>query len=228
MSNQYGPRIVTNGLVLCLDAGNPKSYPGSGTTWNDLSGNNNHGTLINGPSFSNEIGGSLIFDGINDYVSFNTITVNTNTGFTFDTWIYINDPQPIYAGFWAYWYSINDTHFEWGTWPGPGGFQQGIFVYKDNGAPGGPSVTSPYIGNTWANLVFGCNQRMPFMYVNAQYIGSSTAFRNTNVNITNLLRRQTFSDRYFRARHSSIKLFNRALSPDEILINFNAIKGRFL
>ena len=63
-----GPNIVTDGLVLHLDAGNTKSYPGSGTTWFDKSGNENNGTLANGPEFSSANGGSIVFDGSNDYV----------------------------------------------------------------------------------------------------------------------------------------------------------------
>ena len=69
MSLSRGPKIVTNGLVLYLDAANKKSYPGSGTTWTDLSGNNNTGTLTNGPTFDSNNGGSIVFDGTNDYVS---------------------------------------------------------------------------------------------------------------------------------------------------------------
>ena len=64
----YGPRIVSNGLVLCLDAANKRSYPGTGTTWTDLSGNSNNGTLTNGPTFSAGNMGSILFDGTNDYV----------------------------------------------------------------------------------------------------------------------------------------------------------------
>ena len=60
-----GPNVIDNGLVLSLDAGNVKSYPGSGTIWYDKSGNNNNGTLTNGPTFS---GGSIVFDGVDDYV----------------------------------------------------------------------------------------------------------------------------------------------------------------
>ena len=63
-----------NGLVLCLDAGNRKSYPGSGTTWTDLSGRGNNGTLTNGPTYSN---GAIVFDGVDDYVGFTTVSVQT-------------------------------------------------------------------------------------------------------------------------------------------------------
>ena len=70
MATLYAPRIVTDGLVLCLDAGNRKSYPGSGTSWVDMSGNNNTGTLTNGPTFGGGNGGSIVFDGVNDFVNF--------------------------------------------------------------------------------------------------------------------------------------------------------------
>jgi hypothetical protein len=68
MGIAYNPRTITDGLVLCLDAANSKSYPGSGTTWTDLSGLGNTGTLTNGPTYSSANGGSLVFDGVNDYV----------------------------------------------------------------------------------------------------------------------------------------------------------------
>ena len=88
----YNPKIVTDGLVLCLDAANPKSYPGSGTTWYDLSGNGNHGTLINGPTYNSDNKGSIVFDGIDDYVSF-TNPLNQsqlNQAWTIQGWINIS------------------------------------------------------------------------------------------------------------------------------------------
>ena len=79
MAVSAGPKIVKDGLVLCLDAGNSESYPGSGTTWTDLSGNGNNGTLTNGPTFNTGSLGSISFDGINDYCDVgNTLT----NGFT--------------------------------------------------------------------------------------------------------------------------------------------------
>ena len=67
----HSPRIVTDGLVLCLDAANKRSYGGSGTTWTDLKGDNN-GTLTNGPTFDSANGGSIVFDGTNDYANLGT------------------------------------------------------------------------------------------------------------------------------------------------------------
>jgi len=63
-----GPNIVTSGLVLQLDAANTKSYPGSGTTWTDLSGNGNNGTLTNSPTFSSANGGIFTFNGTNQFI----------------------------------------------------------------------------------------------------------------------------------------------------------------
>jgi hypothetical protein len=71
-----GANVVTSGLVLALDAANPKSYPGSGTTWSDLSRDNYTGTLTNGPTFNSANGGSIAFDGVNDYVELTTRNTN--------------------------------------------------------------------------------------------------------------------------------------------------------
>jgi len=60
--------VVTTGLQLYLDAGNASSYPGSGTTWTDLTVNGRNGTLTNGPTYSGTNGGSIVFDGTNDFV----------------------------------------------------------------------------------------------------------------------------------------------------------------
>ena len=87
MSVIWGPEIVKSGLVLYLDAGNQNSYPGTGTTWTDISRNNNNGTLTNGPTFNSENGGSIVFDGTNDYVS--TALTSTNS-FTWNVWYKTN------------------------------------------------------------------------------------------------------------------------------------------
>ena len=77
-----GPRIVTNGLVLSLDAADRNSYPGSGTTWFDVSGNSNSGTLTNGPTYSSANGGSIVFDGTNDYCQFSSLPPGFQAGIT--------------------------------------------------------------------------------------------------------------------------------------------------
>ena len=72
MSLSHSPSIVLNSLVLALDAANIKSYPGSGTTWDDLSFYNNDGTLAGGPNYTSTSSGSIVFDGSNDNVSIGT------------------------------------------------------------------------------------------------------------------------------------------------------------
>jgi len=89
----YNPRIVTDGLVLCLDAANKRSYPGSGTTWIDKVGGND-GTLTNGPTFSSDNGGILVFDGTNDYTNFGNILNDVFAGadkkFSIMSWVNYN------------------------------------------------------------------------------------------------------------------------------------------
>ena len=98
MALSHSPRIVTENLVLCLDAANSKSYPGSGTAWTDLSGNGNTGTLTNGPTYSSANGGSIVLDGSNDYV-LGTINGSIFTGsFTQSAWIYKLNADQIWQG----------------------------------------------------------------------------------------------------------------------------------
>ena len=90
------PSIITSGLVLHLDAGNAASYPGTGTTWTDLSGNSRNGTLTDGPTYSSANGGSIVFDGTNDFVQCSgSVTV---TAATFVAWINRNGTQGTYDG----------------------------------------------------------------------------------------------------------------------------------
>jgi hypothetical protein len=90
MAFYRGPKIVTNGLVLALDAANTKSYVSGSTTWRDLSGNNNSGSLVNGPTFNNANGGSIVFDGTNDYVDVSNSTSLNPTTISIGAWFYLN------------------------------------------------------------------------------------------------------------------------------------------
>ena len=81
--------IVKRGLVFNLDAGTIESYPGSGTSWYDMSGNENHGTLTNGPTYNSANQGSVVFDGTNDYVTTTDVHHGTSE-FTLESWVYLN------------------------------------------------------------------------------------------------------------------------------------------
>ena len=87
MAFNYSPKIVTDGLVLCLDAANPRSYASGSTSWLDLRRSQNNGILVNGPTFSSIAGGSIRYDGINDYTSGTISNLNTNA-ITLEAWVY--------------------------------------------------------------------------------------------------------------------------------------------
>ena len=92
----YYGNLIANKPILCLDAAKKDSYPGTGTAWNDISGNGNNGTLTNGPTFTTGSGGSIVFDGVNDYVDISqgnltastTLTVEFIAKFTDNTYTY--------------------------------------------------------------------------------------------------------------------------------------------
>jgi hypothetical protein len=91
MSGQIGYRdTITNGLILNLDAANTKSYPGSGTTWTDLSQYKSNGTLTNGPTFSSTNGGGITFDGTNDFVLLTSgaALLTQTSNITMEIWFY--------------------------------------------------------------------------------------------------------------------------------------------
>ncbi len=113
MSYSNGPRIVNDGLVLCLDAGNSKSYPGAGTTWTDLSGNNNNGTLTNGPTFSSANKGSIVFDGGDDFISLDNTKMNSIfplSSFSIELWIKTTNTTN-YKGLFGMPYSLDMFYF---------------------------------------------------------------------------------------------------------------------
>jgi hypothetical protein len=92
MGTQYAfGQIVTDGLVLCLNASDRNSYVSGSTTWNDVSGRGNNGTLTNGPTFNSANGGSIVFDGTNDFVNCgNNTSLNLNKH-TICFWFYPKD-----------------------------------------------------------------------------------------------------------------------------------------
>ena len=91
MGLAHSPSLVMNGLTLCLDAGNTKSYPGSGTTWTDLSGKGNTGTLVNTPTYSGVNGGTLSFNGSSQYVNCGNATNLQITVGTISAWFNANN-----------------------------------------------------------------------------------------------------------------------------------------
>jgi hypothetical protein len=227
--------VVTDGLVLYLDAGNDISYPGSGTTWYDLSEGANSGTLVNGVGFNSSNGGSLVFDGVNDYSTVADITGVTdfsiNDNYTVDFWVYLNSTQNN---------TINADNDVVEKWSGGGGYpftfryiraSQVINVTAYNGSTS--NSTSIQISHSnWWNIcgVFNWSSSLLTAYGNGGSVTESIALNLTG-NITNnsalnLMRRGNGFN-YATGNLSNLKIYNRALTPQEVQQNYNALRGRF-
>ena len=216
MAFNYSPKIVTDGLVLYLDAANTRSYPGTGTTWSDLSRGGNNGTLINGPTFNGANGGSIVFDGSNDYANVVSAT-SLNEPKTIETWIYITSQQTSMI------ISRGIGNYELYT------FADG-FVYTYWGTAFNASINNPSITlNTWNQFCFTLSGTTETVYKNGNLIGPRTLNATpsySNTGDLNLARRDT-NTLYFNGRLGNIKFYNRALTAAEIRQNYNATKTRF-
>jgi hypothetical protein len=214
--------IVTNGLVLALDAKNPMSYPGSGTTWKDLSGNNNTCTLINGPTFSNDGGGSIAFDGVDD-----TSTANSSTSFQFGT----ND---FTVSYWAFINAFTGT----GTptfvdlrTTGDNGYSDYIQSNKFK-LYWGPSDRYTSISNIntniWYNITVTRKISTLSVYINSVLDGTTSDSTNLSGNAFRLARNATPGTSYLNGKIANVLLYKgNALSQTEITQNYNALKTRF-
>ena len=225
MALAHSPRMVTDELVLCLDAGNTKSYSGSGTTWTDLSGKGNNGTLTNGPTYSSANGGYFTFDGTNDYISFaSQVSADLTSGFTFGFWIKVPSAQNNTG--WNYILSDRDASPN-------GDYEIGIysnnntnFLFKDNDIV--PATISTTLGTGWNYLVFGQNSSFGrFIYLNGVLKASSSVVSgNSTIEFDKLfIRENTINP--FKCDSSLIHLYDRELTAAEVQQNFNALRGRF-
>jgi len=226
----YNPSIVTDGLVLCLDAANRRSYPGTGTTWTDLSGNGNNGTLTNGPTFTSDNGGGIIFDGINTNVE---IPHNTNqnlskvNGHSVSVWckwisgdyhqdIVSKDAEISYSREWLITKS-NNNKFRSHVWS-----SSDIAIYRD-------SNYTP-VSNQWVSLTQTWNGSILSFYVNGS-LDNSISANITPKNTSNIMRIAGGSDYgnglYFYGSVSSVLLYQKSLTAIEVLQNYNATRGRY-
>jgi hypothetical protein len=224
MSFANGGKIVTNGLVLALDASDRLSYPGSGTTWTDISGNGYNGTLTNGPTFSSGNGGSITFDGSDDFVSL-TGTINLGNTFTILAWI---KPSTLAGGdYIVYGTDANGND----NWFGINGNAVNLFATQasdvNNFTISGGSITSTSI---WYFIGCTINVSTAKVYLNAVEQNSTTrAFTigSWNSATNSIGRRGSINQRYFPGNIASVQAYNRVLTTTEMLINYNASKSRF-
>jgi len=231
MAVGYNPRITTSGLVLCLDAGNRRSYPGSGTTWTDLSGNGNNGTLTNGPTFSSTEGGSIVFDSVNDYALV-TSSASIPTGAsarTLSIWFYTNSTS------WAdyvnslFYYGSGNTGQSFGIDMNP---YPAIEFFTWGGAGRDLIFNTTFAQVGWKNLTitYGGSTTC-LIYENAvltQTFNMSVSLNTTSSDVyIGAVNPSVLAGAYYDGRISSVSLYNRALSATEITQNFNATRGRY-
>ena len=235
MATNYNPKIITDGLLLALDAGNTKSYPGSGTSWTDLSRINNASFV--GAAYSSFGGGSIEFDGIDDYVDLGEKTYigsgeietgEPNGNYTLEAWINVRTSQG----------TATDADSIVGN---KGNYGVGMQVGISGASPRlnyGARSTSNFNGstfsyNTWTHVVLsrigGTSLRS---YLNGQF--------DTSANVSNLevSSGQTYTgmqignssnriDGFYDGYISIVRIYKIGLTDEQVLQNFNAIRGRY-
>ena len=216
MSFAHSPKIVTDGLVLALDAGNTKSYPGTGTTWFDKSGRGSNGTLVNGPTFDTGSLGSIKFDGTNDYVTTNT------SGMAEGTMLCFFNPSA----------SVNLPYFEGlidndvpGQYGQGMGINNGVFETILDNEFWTPNVTVD-IGS-WQMCVLSWNATTASFYKNGVLRNTLSYTRGSVTTATYYIGASHANPRFLNGRIATAQIYNRALTQAEVSQNFNALRGRF-
>jgi len=232
--------IVRGSLDLYLDASNPLSYPGSGTTWTDLSGNGRNGTLTNGPTFTSDTtGGYITTDGVNDYISLGTNFNYTTQEFSFNFWVYFvnfkNQGASFVNLFWkgnfetsGYYCEVNPASGAINFYTNQSGaFQQSAANYNPN-----PSSypNKPNIAGEWINICVTRSGSSVKIYLNGidrtSTSGTHTNPASASANAFELTRYNSASH-FGNIRWASFMIYQRQLTDSEVLQNFNASRKRF-
>ena len=238
--------IVNDGLILCLDAGNRKSYSGSGTTWTDLTSNGNNGTLTIGPTFQPQNSGSIFFntDG-NDVVLLSPTNIMNKITTSFTLSVNLKLTTNISLGIIATNRNVSDNDPTFNLsfdnraisrpWNPSGLSNQRVVVFTC----GGGSTTS-YIWRTgslsvdeWANITVSNNSSILSLYYNG-VLSSTGSFSGTlqkpniNIRIGNQYDNGLNDYPLTSSNISQVLMYNKALSSSEVLQNYNATKTRYI
>jgi hypothetical protein len=214
-----GPNIVTDGLVLWLDAANTKSYVSGSATWNDISRGGNNGTLINGPIFNTGSGGSIVFDGNNDYG-----IIPQNTAFDFNTFTcaaWIRTPTNgrcisfiggALSGY-KYYFGIHTNN--------------ALRINYDNVAAINGTIN--VATNNWVYVTITYSSPTTVLYVNGTADLTSTAMSGSlkTLNGATYMGSTLGNTEFFSGSISQTSIYNRALTSQEVLQNYNSLKSRF-
>lgn len=228
--------IITNGLVLNLDAGFTPSYPTTGTVWYDISPNGNNGALTNGPTFSSANNGSIVFDGADDYVDCGNPSVLRPSVFTSITWIYNTDSDGRQQGVFCSYSELMVAGFFYQIWNSPHKVRYVLGANTGGGAGLYTDITgSTTINlNTWYQIAVTYDGTAMKSYVNGSLdintnpsngLGYDAA--NNKVIIGGTYTKSSGVVSRFKGNISNSFMYNRALSAAEILQNYNATKSRF-
>jgi hypothetical protein len=215
--------IVTDGLVFYVDAGNSKSYPGSGTTWSDLVGSNN-GTLVNGPTYNSANGGSIVFDGVNDGARSTNTTEHQVTVGTIQAWVKSSSPGSAYRG-------IIVKQEQWGLF-----FYNGELVTYDWGNVAQRATGQNIDDGNWHFIAMTFTETVGTPSNNAIiYLDGSSVLTTTVKNKSSSTSGIVFGAGRFDLATQQLNgniacgsLYNRALSAAEVTQNYNALKNRFV
>ena len=223
--NRDYEEIVTSGLTVNLDAGFTPSYPKSGTSWTDLSFSGYNATLINGPTFNSSNGGSIVLDGVDDYISIPTTgLLSGKNSFTISLWTYpssFSGIQPLFVNYYVGNLEVltrfNGTNIQ-------------FFTYSSTNVQVGGTTQSYSTLNQWVNIAFTYDGAVMKSYVNG--IVSPTTFNRTGILNTStlpyLLGRYSSPTEYrYSGRFAQASVYLNALTAPEVLQNFNAQKSRF-
>ncbi len=224
MSFRYSPKIVTDGLILYYDGANPKCYISGNTTSNDLISNIT-GTLENGTGFSADNNGTWVFDGIDDYIDCgNNSIFNITQTLTLECWV--NKSTKNYHHLISK-FPISNCSYLLGTTPG--GYI--YFSRSTNGTNQGIQDTFniDISDSNWHNVVASYNSITStlIMSVDGKF-QTSTILGDIFVTTTNVnIAKRTNVGQYFPCKIPIVKIYNKALTQEEITQNYNAMKSRF-
>ena len=216
MALQHHPRIVSNGLIMYIDAANTRSYSGSGNTALGLI-TGIDGTLVNGVGFTSANNGAFTFDGSNDYINFgNSSSVQQSSG-TLSAWAKASSPGGGYRG-------IIAKQGAYGLF-----YTDSVLVAYDWAADAPRSTGINIADNTWKNVVLTYQSGVSNgtrIYINGVSVLTTTITILNQIN--NLFGgAEANASQYAACSVSSFNMYNRVLTAQEILQNYNATKKRF-
>ena len=214
-----GPSVVTNGLVLALDAADRNSYVSGSTTWNDLSGNGNNGSLVSGPTFNSANGGSIVFNGTNQYINCgNNSSIQITVG-TISAWVKTTSPGSSFR-------SIIAKQSAWGLF-----VADNILVTYDWGAAATRTTGINIADGTWKYTALTFTQTVGTPSNNAIVYLNGTSVLTTTVQHSNhgvnLQIAEANASQFLNGNIANAQVYNRVLSAVEIAQNYNTQKSRF-